>query len=395
MLAIALGCLLLFSALAFATTEQWSLSTFQVGTFLLGIWCAGRRSLRWHSLGFALAGAVALAAIQLWVGATVNRFATANALVNWAAYFVLFLVSLEALAAPEVRFRFLRATLYAGFAIATLSTVQYFTSDGAIYWVFHVSSGRPFGPFVNPDHYAAFIELILPLAIYDARRDRSKLWLHTAMVGALYASVIASASRAGATFVTLEILVLPWLGRRSGFAGKVITLSVAFAGIASLVVGPDVIWKRFQDKDPFRYRREIGASTVQMIRQRPWLGFGLGTYADVYPEFATFDIGLAVDHAHNDWAEWTAEGGIPMLLLMLGIAAVNFRAALRAGWALGIYAVFLHSLVDFPLQIPAIVGLLVALLAALCSEDKECRLERRHSRPKARSTSTVSHSSRV
>ena len=205
MLAVALGCLLLFSVLAFATTEQWSLSTFQVGTFLLGIWCAGRRSLRWHPLGFALAGVVALAAIQLWVGATVYRFATANALVNWTAYFVLFIVSLEALADSEIRRNFLRGLLYVGFAIAVLSTVQYFTSDGAVYWVFHVSSGRPFGPFVNPDHYAAFIELILPLAIYEARRDRSKLWLHTAMVGALYASVIASASRAGAALATLEI----------------------------------------------------------------------------------------------------------------------------------------------------------------------------------------------
>jgi O-antigen ligase len=395
MLAVALGCLLLFSVLAFATTEQWSLSTFQVGTFLLGIWCASQRSLRWHPLGFALAGVVALAAIQLWAGTTVYRFATANALLNWVAYLVLFLVSLEALADSEVRVRFLRAALYAGFAIAVLSTVQYFTSDGAVYWVFHVSSGRPFGPFVNPDHYAAFVELILPLAIYEARRDRSTLWLHTTLVGALYASVIASASRAGATLVTLEILVLPWLGRRSSFAGKVITLSVAFAGVASLVVGPDVIWKRFQDKDPFRYRREIAASTVQMIRQRPWLGFGLGTYADVYPEFASFDIGLAVDHAHNDWAEWTAEGGIPMLLLMLGIAAASFRAALGAGWALGIYAVFLHSLVDFPLQIPAIAGLLITLLAALYEEDKECRLERRYSRPEAHSMSSVSHRSGV
>jgi O-antigen ligase len=189
------------------------------------------------------------------------------------------------------------------------------------------------------------------------------------MVGALYASVIASASRAGATLATLEVLALPWLGRRSSFGGKAIMLSTAFAGIASLVVGPDVIWKRFQDKDPLRYRRQIAVSTVQMIRQRPWLGFGLGTYVEVYPQFASFDIGLTVDHAHNDWAEWTAEGGIPMLLLMLGIAAGSFRPALRVGWALGIHAVFLHSLIDFPLQIPAIGALLFTLLAALCSEE--------------------------
>ena len=369
MLAVALGCLLLFSVLAFATTQPWSLSTFQVGTFILGIWCASRRRLLWHPLAFPLAGVVALAAIQLWAGTTVYRFATANALVNWAAYFVLFLVGLQALADASIRRCFLRATLYAGFAIAMLSTVQYFTSDGAIYWIFRVRAGRPFGPFVNPDHYAVFIELILPLAIYEARRDRNRLWLHTAMIGALYASVIASASRTGALLATLEVLALPWLGRRSSLAGKVIILSTAFAGIASLVVGPDVIWKRFQDKDPFRYRRQIAISTLQMIEQRPWLGFGLGTYVDVYPEFASFDPGLTVDHAHNDWAEWTAEGGIPMLLLMLGIAAVSFRPALRSGWALGVHAVFLHSLIDFPLQIPAIGALLFTFLAALCSEE--------------------------
>ena len=368
MLAIALGCLLLFSVLAFATTQQWALSTLQVAIFSLGIWCGMRRRLRWHPLGFALAGVTAWAGIQLWAATTVYRFATANALVDWAAYFVLFLVTLHALADPIVRRNFLRAALYAGFAVAVLSTVQYFTSDGAIYWMFRPRAGRPFGPFVNPDHYAAFVELILPLAIYEAQRDRSKLWLHTAIAGALYASVIASASRAGAALATVEILALPWLGRRSSFAGTVIGLSVAFAGIATVIVGPEALWTRFQNKDPFRYRREIAISTVQMIRQRPWLGYGLGNYANVYPEFASFDLGLTVDHAHNDWAEWTAEGGVPMLLLMLAIALASLRLAIRSTWGLGICAVFLHSLVDFPLQISAIAALLFTFVAALCSD---------------------------
>lgn len=394
MLAIALGCLLLFSVLAFATTQQWALSTFQVGIFILGIWCAVQRNLRWRPMAFPLAGVVALAAIQLWAGTTVYRFATANALVNWAAYFILFRVATQALADAGIRRSFLRATLYAGLAVATLSTLQHFTSEGgAIYWMFHVRAGRPFGPFVNPDHYAAFIELILPLAVFEAQRDRPRLWLHTAMAGAFYASVIASASRAGAVLATLEILALPWLGRRSNVAGKVIMLSAGFAGIASLVVGPDVLWDRFQDKDPFRYRRQIGASTLQMIRQRPWLGFGLGTYVDVYPEFASFDTGLTVDHAHNDWAEWTAEGGVPMLLLIGGIAGMTFRPAVRSGWALGIHCVFLHSMVDFPLQIPAIGALLFTFLAALCWEEGDDFMSRDVTRCKNASIGSTSESS--
>jgi O-antigen ligase len=364
MLASALGGVLLFSILAFAATEQWALSTLQVGILGLGICCAMRRPLRWHPVGFALAGIVALAGLQIVTGSTVYRFVTERALVSWATYFALFLVALEALADSAIRRRFLQAALYAGVALAALSTVQYFTSGGAIYWMFRPRAGRPFGPFVNPDHYAAFVELILPLAIHEAQRDRRRAWLHLGFAGALYGSVIAGASRTGAALVTLEIVALPLLAVRPR-AGKVIASTALFAALATAVVGGDVLWKRLQDKDPFRYRREILVSTLQMIRQRPWTGYGLGTYATVYPEFASFDIGATVDHAHNDWAEWTAEGGVPMLLLMLAIAAASFRPALRSGWGLGIYAVFLHSLVDFPLQIPAVTALLVTMLAAV------------------------------
>jgi O-antigen ligase len=337
----------------------------QTGIFVLGIVSALRRNLRWHLLGFALAGVIACGAFQLLTGSTVYRFATERALINWAAYFVLFVVALQALADSEIRQRFLRAALYAGFAIAVLSTVQYFTSDGAIYWIFRPRAGRPFGPFVNPDHYAAFVELILPLAIYEARRDSRRVWLYMLMAGVLYGSVIACASRAGALLVTAEILALPLLGRPLRRAGKAIAVSVAIAGLAVAVAGGDALWKRFQQKDPFLYRREILGSTLQMIRQRPWTGFGLGTYATVYPQFATFDTGLIVDHAHNDWAEWAAEGGVPMLVLMLSVAVATFRPALRSGWGLGIHAVFLHSLVDFPLQIPAIAALLFTFVNAL------------------------------
>jgi O-antigen ligase len=72
-----------------------------------------------------------------------------------------------------------------------------------------------------------------------------------------------------------------------------------------------------------------------------------------------------VDHAHNDWLEWTAEGGAPMLLLLAAAAVAALPRAIRNPWGLGIYAVFLHSSVEFPLQIPAIAFLQFTLLGAL------------------------------
>ena len=360
MLPVALGATLLFSVLAFASTEQWALSISQTAIFLLGIVCAARRAPAWHWVGLAPAAIAALGAAQLATGTTVYRFVTWNAMVNWAACFALFVVALEAASG-----RFRQSLLYGGFAIAAVATAQSFTSGGAIYWIFPTRSGRPFGPFVNPDHYAAFVELILPLAIYEAQCDPGRRWLHTAMAGVLYGSVIASASRAGAVLATVEILALPLLAPRTGHGARILGLTALFAALATAVVGWDLLGLRLQDRDPFRYRREINASSLRMIERRPWSGFGLGTYSTVYPEFAIFDVGLVVDHAHNDWAEWTAEGGIPMLLVMAAVALASLRPAVRSRWALGIHAVFLHSLVDFPLQIPAITFLLFTLLGAL------------------------------
>src|SRR5207249_94598 len=112
------------------------------------------------------------------------------------------------------------------------------------YWMFRPRAGRPFGPFVNSDHYAAFVELILPLAIHEAQRDRRRAWLHLGLAGALYGSVIAGASRTGAALVTLEIVALPLLAMRPR-AGKVIAITALFAALATAVVGGDVLWKRF------------------------------------------------------------------------------------------------------------------------------------------------------
>jgi O-antigen ligase len=104
-----------------------------------------------------------------------------------------------------------------------------------------------------------------------------------------------------------------------------------------------------------------------MIRERPWTGFGLGTWRVVYPAYATFDNGLTANQAHNDWAEWTAEGGAGLALVLLAVACWSAARALRHPWAVGVAAVFLHSLVDYPLREPALAACLFSLLGALAA----------------------------
>jgi O-antigen ligase len=105
-----------------------------------------------------------------------------------------------------------------------------------------------------------------------------------------------------------------------------------------------------------------------MIRDRPLLGFGLGTWPAVYPGYALFDEGLYVNQAHDDWAQWGAEGGLPFVAIMLAIAAWSAWRGFKTGWGLGVFAVFVHCLVDYPIQRAGVAMTMFVMLAALASE---------------------------
>jgi O-antigen ligase len=135
-----------------------------------------------------------------------------------------------------------------------------------------------------------------------------------------------------------------------------------------------VLWNRLSRPDPYAGRREMLDSTLDMIRDRPWTGFGLGTWSTAYPRYARYDDGLSANHAHNDWAQWTAEGGFPFLALLVSIAVWSVRPALRSRWGIGVIAVFLHCLVDYPLQKPALAAFFFTLLAVLACSAKEPKM---------------------
>jgi O-antigen ligase len=152
--------------------------------------------------------------------------------------------------------------------------------------------------------------------------------------------------------------------RRRRLPWQLIVATVAFAA----VMGVGQLERRLLQPEPMQYRREMARSTLTMIAARPWNGFGLGTFGTVYPAYAEFDSGALVDHAHNDWLEWASEGGLPFAacwaLLFLCVAG----SALRSGWGLGVLAVFLHALVDYPFARFGVAAWAFALAGALTGE---------------------------
>jgi O-antigen ligase len=330
---------------------------------------------------------VPMAAISLWgflqlaVGATVYRWATINIALQNLALAATALGAFLALRRPQIHAAFLRRIgCYVGPGIALVGVLAYWTSSGKILWIYSSVYPDNWGPFPSRNNFAQFLELCFPLALYETARN-GRNWTASIAPAAILGAGLASASRAGAALLLAEAAVVVWLllrrptrdapmpreVPRKHLRTSVLTFAggaVAFAALA----GAGTLVHRLAERDPFQLRREIFRSTVAMIAQRPWLGYGLGAYATVYPEFAEFDSGAVVDHAHNDWLEWTAEGGVFYAAMWAWIAIWAVRPALRSVWGVGILAVFLHALVDYPFARLGVSAWAFLLIGALAQE---------------------------
>jgi O-antigen ligase len=378
--------LLYFGILTSWVREFWAVAAFQAGIFGLGlVWSVAlltrHPSVRLSPLLVPLGAATAWPLLQLATKHTVYRWETWTSFWNWAGNWVVFFLALQLGCDPARLIRYLKALMYFGGIVATASALQMFTARGKIFWLF--PSGYDdfvLGPFVYQNQFAAFIELILPIALYFSLVNKGNRLLAASIAAAMVASVLASASRTGTVLVTAELLLVPVLTIRTGIvsrrAGGVgLAKIAAFAGLGALVVGNEVVWKRFLLADPYVIRREVWIAALNMVADRSVFGFGLGTWATAYPQYAVFDPGLIINQAHNDWLQWTVEGGIPFLLLMLVAALLLARPSLRSIWGLGVMVVLAHALVDYPFQQrPALAALFFALAGAVAGMDHRDRV---------------------
>jgi O-antigen ligase len=101
-------------------------------------------------------------------------------------------------------------------------------------------------------------------------------------------------------------------------------------------------------------RHELAVSSIHMAATHPWFGVGLGTWSTVYPRYALLDVGAFANQAHNDWLQWAAEGGIPFGIILATLFFWCLRPAIRSIWGVGVIAVFLHAIVDYPFSRPAL-----------------------------------------
>ncbi len=346
---LTLAFLLAWGVLTLWMRERWPRTVLEVGLFALAAAILLATPPRWSWDRVLLLLAAAWPAVQIVAGWTVYSHATLEAALFWAAAASAYLAAGRIFADEETAGRFRGGMAWFGIGLAVLSTLQLYTSDGRIYWLFDSGyTDNVLGPFVYRNNYAAFIELLLPLVVLKALgTDRRRGWF-LAGAAVMAASVVASGSRAGAVLVAAELALVAFLCPSARRARAVLLRMGVLIAVLTAVVGGGYLWSRLQEKAPYALRRDYLEASIAMVRDRPWTGFGLGTWPHVYPSYAPRDSGMFANRAHNDWAEWAAEGGLPFAAALVLLVTGLLPRAVRSVWGLGLVAVAVHALVDYP-----------------------------------------------
>jgi len=341
---------------------------------------------------------------------SMERYQTVSHLLLLVTYLTAFFLTLFLCRDRNAKKRLIFALVSLGAFEALYGLVQYLTGWQQIFaYVKKYYLEEATGTYINRNHFAGFLEMILPFVIVLALRwtyllskntsgragtfrklvSRTELvsvvfWLFLAIV--ILAALVLSRSRMGIISALVSLVAILALAGTStvGPRARAAVAAVFFLGVLGLVVwiGSDPVMSRFETLGQEynlsgQSRVSIWHDTLGLIRQHPFLGTGLGSFFVAYTSVQTAFLNLLVEHAHCDYLEVATELGLPGAILVFGsIFWVLAQSARRYGKleerfdkavslaCIGsIGAILVHSLADFNLYIPANALLFTMILA--------------------------------
>ncbi|MEA2570942.1 MAG: hypothetical protein QOI24_2943 [Acidobacteriota bacterium] len=276
---------------------------------------------------------------------------------------------------------------------------------------------RVTGTFVNPNHFAHYAAIILPMAAFLAalawreaapsgtplrrrfvRLLERKLLLFGAGTGVALACIVAILvaqsrgallSLAAGAAASGALLLRPSRHRRHSHAVALAKLGLGIAAglllIGSMVMflGTERTVARFKpsasEQTNLVGRRSEISAAVAIWRRFPALGSGLGTFVDVVSQVQSEDLDVIYNHAHNDYAEVGATTGVVGFTIVLASVVLGFIALVRLSFDRGarwqrrafivaaltsILVALVHAMIDFNFYIPANFATLAAIAGA-------------------------------
>lgn len=287
---------------------------------------------------------------------------------------------------------------------ALYGLVIHFSGSATLLWFDHPSSGAVRSTFVNRNSYATYAGLgalaasalvlgYLRRMVDDDKTHRTRLrelietvtsygWLLPLALMVLFVALLLTQSRMGLLAVMAATLVLlaTWVvrlprGSMRKLGTLLLLLLIGLVSVNFFLSGgatADRLARLFDDGD---LRFEAYPLILDAIAERPWSGYGLGSFDTAFRAFRDESFPYLFSRAHSDYLELAMDVGWPAAVAMVTAFVLLLMAAWRASrirtqYELALLSVAatvqigIHSAVDFGMQIPAVVYayLLVALV---------------------------------
>lgn len=412
--------ILLFGPLAFGAVEAWAVFVLEmVATFLLLLWTtrqlfSGRLQITWNPLFAPMLGFSGVLAVQIALHTSAYPYATASSALVYVVYGIISFLAVQSLQrSSQVKALAWIFSVY-GSTLALFSIVQGMAGNGKLYWLRTPRfGGWIYGPYVSHNHYAGLMEMLFPITLVLAltrhlRRDLK--WLPALAAVLMASTIFLCGSRGGMIAFVVQVAALGLMMNTRKNRRATLTAAAVLVVIAALVLwaGGESFTSRMvsihsEAKSELNtgLRLTIYRDGLRMFTYKPALGWGLGTFPTVYPQFRSFYSNKFVNRAHNDYVQLLAETGLAGAISMLWFLVSLYRRAWRKlpNWQedlngavalaalIGCTGILVHGFLDSNLQVPANAALFYTLAAIAAANTKfgsHRRLRHhRHSIPQA------------
>jgi len=354
-------------------------------------------------------------AFENWRTISVDPYATRTELFKIISYLGVFLLIINYVDSKRKLMRMSAVIVFSGIVVALLGVAQKVAEAPKIYWFWEPifkNDASFFGPFVNPNHFAGYIEMIVPLSIglfiakwkHMAKKqlrgireflikmseeEVCKLILLSFFIILMAGALFLSSSRGGIiSFLGSMVFLLAMMIRKEK-GGRNITILVVFLmsilsfliwmGISPLIEEFSSIQDLSKDYD-IQYRFQNWKDILGIIKDFPLFGAGLETFSAIFPKYKTIWLQYHYLYLENDYLQLLCEMGLLgfgiFLWFMLslfrkigsdysrpdiggrsGVQYISFYGCLTA-----IVAIMIHSFWDFNMHIPSNAQLLSMLI---------------------------------
>jgi len=391
---------------AFGAVPTPAFLTIQVltlGVMLLWgarLWLQPRPQLLWPPICWVVV-AFAVYAVVRYFTADIEYVARQE-LIRVLVYAFLFLAILNNLHRQEATRIISVVLIFLGMAIAMYALYQFITGSNRVWHVINQAyPNRATGTYICPNHLGGFLEMLLPLGLACVLISRAKPVLKVLLGYAslmILAGIAVTLSRGSWVATALSLLLffgVLFFHRAHRLTSLLVLVLIIGAGGFFLSRGIVFQSRIKQLKVPAKVERDtrvaLWQSALEIWQENIWWGVGPAHYDYRFRQHRPESVQQRPAWAHNDVLNALADWGLAGTALvagawvLLGLGVVKTwpfvrstasdlggksrsnKFALVLGTSAGLFAILVHSVVDFNMHIPANAVLAVTLMALLTS----------------------------